>query len=254
LAILTLNTFEFDFDEYYSVLTSSFKTIKDNKLQNLIIDVRQNGGGNGNLISPLVDFLTDKPYITKSFSQIKASKAAVKCYTTHPIFINAIEQARKAEKESKEFLRLVDAILEKPPGTITNLPEEKVIPTVNENRFSGNLYVLASRNTFSAATGFCATIKDNKIGYIVGEETSDNPTDYGCIMLFELPNTRIKIQNSTLYSVRPAGYDDQHGVIPDFKVETTITEFINGTDKVMNYTYWLIANNQENNSVHSLKL
>lgn len=240
LAVITLNTFEFDFEEYDSLLSSSFKNIKDNELKNLIIDIRENGGGNGNLINPLVDYLTDKPYITTSSSQIKTSEATIKCYTTHPVFINAIEQARKAEKDSEKFLQFVDAFLENPAGTITNFPKEEAVPTINENRFTVNLYVLTSRHTFSAATGFCVTIKDNKIGSIVGEETSDNPTDFGCIMLFELPNTKINIQNSTLYSVRPAGYDDEHGIIPDFKVQSTFSEFINDTDKVMNYTYWLI--------------
>jgi C-terminal processing protease CtpA/Prc len=95
-------------------------------------------------------------------------------------------------------------------------------------------------NTYSAGTIFSAIIKDNNIGYIVGEETSDNPTIYACIMLFELPNTKINIQNSTEYSLRPAGYDDQHGVIPDFAVKQTYSEFLKGTDKVMNYAYWLI--------------
>ena len=242
LAVITLNTFEFDFEEYDSLLRSSFKSIKDNEIKNLIIDIRQNGGGNGNLINPLVDYLTDKPYITTAFSQIKTSEATLKCYTTHPVFINAIEQARKSEKNSEKFLQLVDAFLDTTPGTITNFPKEEALPTINENRFTSNLYVLTSRHTFSAATGFCVTIKDNKIGYIVGEETSDNPTDYGCIMLFELPNTKINIQNSTQYSVRPAGYNDEHGVIPDFIVKPTFSEFLNGTDKVMNYTYWMIEN------------
>jgi len=241
-AVMTINTFEWDFEEYDSLLYSSFKRVKDNNIANLIIDIRENGGGNGNLIGTLVDYLTDKPYITTSSSQVKTSEAAIKCYTTHPVFVNAIEQARKAEKDSEGFLKLVDCFLEKPAGTITSFPMEEVIPAYNENRFRGNLYVLTSHNTFSAATEFCVIIKDNKIGYIVGEETLDNPTDYGCIMLFELPNTRINIQNSTSYSIRPAGYDDSRGIIPDYRLKSSYSEFLNDEDKdkVMNYTYWLI--------------
>nr|NQU89652.1 hypothetical protein [Bacteroidota bacterium] len=65
-------------------------------------------------------------------------------------------------------------------------------------------------------------------------------------MLFELPNTKINIQNSAQYTVRPAGYDDERGVIPDFKVAPTYLDFINGYDKVLNYTYWLIDENITN--------
>ena len=246
LAVMNINTFEFDFEEYDSLLYNSFKSIKENNLKNLIIDVRENKGGNGNLLPTLINYLTDKPYISSASSLIKTSEATKICYTTHPVLVHAIEQARKAEKDSEDFLRLVDCFLEKPAGTITKFPKEEDFPSDNENRFLGNLYVLTSHNTYSAGTIFSAVIKDNTIGNIVGEETSDNPTIYACIMLFELPNTKINIQNSTQYSLRPAGYDDQHGVIPDFRVKQTYSEFLNGTDKVMNYAYWLIDENITN--------
>ena len=242
-AVMEINTFEFQFEEYDSLLRSSFKDIKQSGVNNLIIDVRANHGGNANLIGTLVDYLTDKPYITDAKSEVKTSEATKKCYTTHPIFVNAIEQARKAEGNSSDFMELVNCFLEQPAGTITTFPEEITIPKENEYRFNGRLFVLTSKETFSGGTGFSVIIKDNNIGYIVGNETSDNPTDYGCIMLFELPNTKINIQNSTQYTVRPAGYDDERGVIPDYKVVPTYFDMINGYDKVLNYTYWLIDEN-----------
>ena len=196
LAIMKINSFQLQFDKLDSLLCSSFKSIKENKIENLVIDIRDNGGGNANFVRTLVDYLTDKPYVLCAFSQIKSSEATMKCYTTHPIFVNAIEQARKAENDSNVFKKVSEAF-EKPYGTITSFNKEEIIPSEKANRFSGQLYVLAGRHTFSAATGFCVAIKDNKIGSIVGEETSDNPTDYGCIMLFSLPNTKINIQNST---------------------------------------------------------
>ncbi len=239
-ALLKINTFEFDYDRYDSLLTNAFIEIKRNKIENLIIDVRANSGGNGNLVGTFVSYLTDKPYIATSESQIKTSEATKLCFTTHPIFVNAIEQARKAEGDSPNFLKLVDCFLEGKPGTITTFPKEVITPKENQHRFNGQVYVLTSKDTFSAATQFSVTIKDNNLGYIVGEETSDNPTEYGCIMLFKLPHTQIIIQNSTQYNVRPAGYDDQRGVIPDFKVEPTFYDYINNYDRVLNYTYWLI--------------
>lgn len=245
-AVMEINTFEFQFEEYDSLLRSSFKDIKENGIANLIIDVRVNHGGNGNLIGTLVDYLTDKPYITDAKSEVKTSEATKHCYTTYPVFVNAIEQARKAEDNSSDFMELVNCFLEKPAGTITSFPQKITIPKENEYRFDGKLYVITSDETFSGGTGFSVIIKDNKIGYIVGNETSDNPTDYGCIMLFELPNTKINIQNSTQYTVRPAGYDDERGVIPDFKVVPTYFDLMIGYDKVLNYTYWLIDENIKN--------
>ncbi|MEN8251800.1 MAG: S41 family peptidase [Bacteroidota bacterium] len=249
LAVMEINTFEFQFERYDSLLKSSFNAIKQSGVNNLIIDVRANHGGNGNLIGTLVDYLTDKPYISDAKSEVKTSEATKECYTTHPIFVNAIEQARKAEDNSSDFIEFVNCFLEKPAGTITTFPEEITTPGENEYRFDGTLYVLTSANTFSGGTGFSVIIKDNDIGYIVGNETSDNPTDYGCIMLFELPNTKINIQNSTLYTVRPAGYDDGRGLIPDFKVIPTYRDLISGYDRVMNYTYWLIEEDIANQTI-----
>ncbi|OFX83971.1 MAG: hypothetical protein A2W99_03545 [Bacteroidetes bacterium GWF2_33_16] len=242
-ALLKLNTFHLDFDKYDSLLTHVFTEIQNSEIENLIIDVRENEGGNGNLVSTLVNYLTDKPYISSGGSQVKTSKATKLCYTTHPVLVNAIEQARKAEGDTPAFLKLVDCFLESDPGTITIFPEETITPKENQYRFSGQLYVLTSKDTYSAGTLFSAQIKDNNIGIIVGEETSDNPTMYACIMLFELPNTKINIQNSAQYSLRPGGFDDQRGVLPDFKVEPTYNDYINNYDRVLNYTYWLIDEN-----------
>jgi C-terminal processing protease CtpA/Prc len=223
-----------------SLLINVFKEIQKNEIENLIIDVRANPGGNGNLVGTLVNYLTDEPYVATSGSQVKTSEATKLCYTTHPVLVNAIEQARKAEGDKADFLKLVDCFLEAEPGTITTFPKEITTPEENQYRFNGQLYVLTSKQTFSSGTLFSAVIKDNSIGYIVGEETSDDPTGYACIMLFELPNTKINIQNSTQYSLRPAGFDDQRGVIPDFKVVPTHDDYINNFDRVLNYTYWLI--------------
>jgi hypothetical protein len=245
-ALLTLNTFHLDFDSYDSLLVHVFTEIQRNEIENLIIDVRANKGGNGNLVSTLVNYLTDKPYITTAGSQVKTSEATKLCYTTHPVLVNAIEQAIKAEGDKPEFLKLVDCFLEAEPGTLTSFPKEINTPEYNPLRFYGQLYVLTSKDTYSAGTLFSAIIKDNDLGTIVGEETSDNPTMYACIMLFELPNTKINIQNSAQYSLRPGGFDDQRGVLPDFKVKPTYRDYMNGYDKVLNYTYWLIDENIAN--------
>ena len=239
-ALLKLNTFHLDFDRYDSLLTNIFMELKENEIENLIIDVRENKGGNGNLVSTLLNYLTDKTYISSGGSQVKTSEATKHCYTTHPVLVNAIEQARKAEGDQPEFLKLVDCFLNENAGTLTTFPLETITPGENQNRFNGQLYVLTSKDTYSAGTLFSAQIKDNNLGIIVGEETSDNPTMYACIMLFELPNTKINIQNSAQYSLRPGGFDDQRGVLPDFKVEPTYYDYINNFDRVMNYTYWLI--------------
>lgn len=243
-AILTLNTFHSNYHEFDSLLYNGFKSIASQGIDNLIIDIRNNSGGNANLIGTLMNYLTESPYFQVSGSIVKTSEAAKQCFTTNPIFINAIEQARKAEKDSKQIDALMDCYLNKPLGALTTLKHSETIPTANkEFRFKGQLYALTGSRTFSAATGFATIIKDYHLGTIIGEETSDNPTDYGSIILFDLPNSGITIQNSTEYTIRPAGVDDGHGVIPDYIVSNTYSDLITGYDRIMDYALWMIKNN-----------
>jgi hypothetical protein len=247
IAIFSLNTFDLNYQEFDSILTSGFREIESQGINNLIIDIRKNSGGNSSFIVPLMDYLTDKPYYQLSKSEVKTSEAAKLCFTTNPIFINAIKQARKAEKDSEKIDLLEDCYLNKPFGTLTAIKQNEEIPTKDkEYRFRGQLYLLTSNSTFSAATGFASVIKDYSIGSIIGEETSDNPTDYGSIILFDLPNSKVTIQNSTEYTVRPAGFDDEHGVLPDYLISRTYSDLISGYDRVMDYATWMIKNTSIN--------
>ncbi|WP_235298730.1 S41 family peptidase [Portibacter marinus] len=65
-AILTISSFVYykwmNFDEFKTFIDSSFKVIAENDIQNLIIDVRFNGGGAPEASIHLLRYLMDKPF------------------------------------------------------------------------------------------------------------------------------------------------------------------------------------------------
>jgi hypothetical protein len=245
IAVMSINRFYKGNEEFQSFLDSSFAKIKEDNIENLVIDVRENHGLSVSFIPALMDYLTDKSYLEFSTTIVKSSKACQECLTTHPAYVGALKEIRK---DTSNYLNIIlDKMLANEPGTETKVINTYTTPSDNKKyRFNGNLYVLTSDETYAEATTFAAVIKDNKLGYIIGEETCDKACSYGFPILTELPNTRINIQIPATYVIRTAGYDDGRGVIPDFIVNATYSDYLKGNDKVMNYTYWLIGNNRNN--------
>ena len=62
--------------------------------------------------------------------------------------------------------------------------------------FDGNVYILTSVSTFSAAMDFAEYIKDNNLGTIIGEASGNNPSSYGDIVVFKLPNSGMQLSVS----------------------------------------------------------
>ncbi|CAH2213789.1 hypothetical protein [Tepidibacter aestuarii] len=64
-----------------------------------------------------------------------------------------------------------------------------------------------------------STVKDYKMGHLIGEETCRLATNYGDIYGFKLPNTGLSTFVSHKYFVRPNGLDTGKGVIPDYDIK-----------------------------------
>lgn len=71
------------------------------------------------------------------------------------------------------------------PWSINNKKEAHKNALDADLVFKGELYVLASANTFSSAQMFAVTAADNKIGKIIGEIPRNMPASYGDILVFQ---------------------------------------------------------------------
>jgi Peptidase family S41 len=185
-------------ERFQSFLKTTFAEIQAQRIKVLVIDLRQNGGGNSSLGDALLGYITDGPFRQFSSGSVKVSAQVAAYYNA-----NGWPPPWDA-----------DAAF----GSVVTTQTQWTQPETNELRFRGRVFVLIAYPTFSSATGFAATIKDLKLGVLVGEETRGHPTDFGDTYPFVLPNTQLEAGVSHKRFVRPGGFDDGRGVLPDVSV------------------------------------
>jgi len=196
--------------QFPAFLDSIFTIMIQEKTKNLIIDLRENGGGNSILGDEIFQYISKVP-----FSQ--AGKTITKYSNIQKQFY---EQYRKDGNLSFLTESEFNTIVSHKPGTIT-ISEDTLIPLRNNNsRFNGNVYVLTSINTFSSASMFAWCFHKFNMGVIVGEETGGYIVGFGDVIFSSLPKSNITLEISSkefyLYGTTD---NDRHGVIPDYQVK-----------------------------------
>jgi hypothetical protein len=88
----------------------------------------------------------------------------------------------------------------------------------DELLFSGDVYVLTSVQTYSAATIFSFMISDNGIGKIVGEASGQVPSFYAGVLPFQTPNAKLQLGVSGGFSRRPDKSKCELFLEPDYPV------------------------------------
>jgi hypothetical protein len=84
--------------------------------------------------------------------------------------------------------------------------------------FSGNVYVLTSTDSFSAAMDFATLLSDNGLCMVVGEIPGNMPSSYGDILYFQTPNALLVFTVSYKYFIRPDESKSDLPLIPDVQV------------------------------------
>lgn len=192
-AILELNSFGFyekkEKNEYRNFLDSAFREIKENRIQNLVIDVRRNGGGLESLVWDLFQYISPVPFQTAGPSINKVSETVKNAYN--------LEEQTGIYIFSNELISLRE----------------------NPLRFSGNCYLLTSNFTFSSAKALAWGFRYFDMGTIIGEETGGMIVAYGNVFDDCLPNTKLPYGVSRWkYYCYGATEDQKHGVIPDIVI------------------------------------
>ncbi len=202
-AYLHSGNFSGDEKLYQSFIDSAFVEIKQQKSKNLIIDLRNHGGGDDSFGDYLVSYFADKPFKWNSQFTLKTSK-----------FVK--EHARKNYDTTNVFWQ--KALAHK-DGEVYSYEFENYQPQPKKKRFKGKVYVLINRQSHSQSAVTAAQIQDYKFGTIVGEETGDFPSLYASILQYSLPNTKISIDVSKGYIVRINGSKKEEGVVPDIFIK-----------------------------------
>jgi len=234
--LFTYNAFEDTRGEFSSFLKAMFSQAKEQDVKNLIIDLRNNQGGNSFYGDELLGYLTSKPFFQLSHSDVTIS-----------------------EELKDNFIRYIPAFLRWLPiqylhpllkplwlgkmGKVVTLTIEQTVPddpAGNSLRFSGNIFVLIGPGTMSSASLFAATIRKYNIASLFGESAGGYATHYGNVITTYLPNTGIKLSMPTSIN-----YGNSKGpIIPNIVVEQTLTDLIQNQDTLLNFVNNKIRLNQ----------
>ena len=144
-----------DFISSQNELATILPKIVENKYKNLIIDLRNNGGGGVAPAFELAKFIVNKTVNVGYFvtNKLKYSGYNPKLFETLP---------KVKPKTTKEFL----TILKKGKGA------KLIFSKSNEPIFLGNLYVLTNKYTGSTCEPIVYLLKTNKRATIIGENTA----------------------------------------------------------------------------------
>ncbi len=213
--------------DFTKTLHTSFQRIDSARSKTLIIDLRDNDGGNERYGLLLYSYLTNKPFI--GYLQIDFR-------TTRFDFRHLTTTSWLQYKTFKLLLRhrkLNDTtyLLTNSKATRIHLPQPKT--------FQGKVYVLINRGSFSTTSDFTSLAQSNGIAEFVGEETGGsyfgNSSNFN--FLLTLPNTRIKINLPVArYQTNVApGHAPGRGTIPEHPIVYGGNDILTGKDKELEF-------------------
>lgn len=171
-------------------------TILQKPYSNLIIDLRDNTGGNFKSASLIANFLTDKEFISGFFPNKKWHQ----------------EYNRLPNKQDFEKFSIID-------GDSTNINSEYgfyISSKSNENSFKGNVYFLVNKKTGSTAEALVIGAKEYGFAKIIGENTAGALLNAKQFKIDEDIMLVAPINDFISYN----GYRvDQKGIEPDIKLK-----------------------------------
>ncbi|WP_306521787.1 S41 family peptidase [Rheinheimera sp.] len=194
-AYLKLGTFSWPDEQEIGVFTKdAFGKIQQSRAKTLIIDVRENRGGNDSAwIDHVLPYLAERPFRVGSWNtkKVVASRASA----TEPAGL-------VIESEFKTWYQ----------------PHLS-----NPLRFTGKVIVLTGRRTYSSAVQFCNVMQDFGFATLVGEGSYARSRSTGGIQFFTLPHSKLKIIVPRFWSARPQGGFTEQLLTPDWLMPDDIT-------------------------------
>ena len=185
-----------DEERMRAFLDSAFTLIHERGIDDLIIDIRQNGGGSSMVGDEFFQYISPVP-----FQQFGG------------VIVKVSERMKNYFLEHRNF-NYPDSV-----GIRTSFVENLKELRENPLRFDGNIVLLTSNFSFSSAAGFSWAFKHFEMGTVVGEETGGLAVCFGDVIPQLLPNSGIHIGVSHKKFYQFGATDKNvHGTIPDYEV------------------------------------
>ncbi|EHQ26109.1 S41 family peptidase [Mucilaginibacter paludis] len=192
----------FDWNGFKNFADSAFRVIKEKHVQNLIINLIDNGGGDSDVGDALFQYLLNKPFT--QYAKVIGKNSAL------------LKQRLREHRLNKPLDSADKVLLARPNGSLDTQYVDQISIGNTPLRFNGRVILLVNIETYSSASDFAQCFKYYNRGIIIGEETGGLIKSYGDIVTTHLPNTGLELTiSSKLYYNVGANENDWRGVIPD---------------------------------------
>ena len=199
----------------------SFKTIHQQNIQNLVIDLRENGGGKVFNSIVLTKYLSDHSFKVGD-SVVAISRKLEYGRYIHPAMIYWFAMNFGAHKMKDGLIHF-------------RYYEKKIFEPKEKYHFNGHVILVQGGFSFSATTMFISSLKGQKNTTLVGEETGGGYYGNSAMYLptIRLPNSGIQVglplYRLVIDSTRPRG----RGIMPDIEIAPSSGALKNGVDLKM---------------------
>lgn len=193
VGIMDFRSFE-NQDKMKTFADSMFTTLRKRGIRDLIIDIRENGGGASTVGDILLQYFTPKPFIQMEKVLIRITP------TTRRLMWDG----------------------DMTPGIYYHVtPEDKFHKPLSreEGFYDGKVWLLTSNKTFSSAGSFAWAAQVFGASTLVGETTGGMNVAYGDVLGYNLPVSGITCGISyKRFWKHNADENDIHGAIPEYQV------------------------------------
>jgi C-terminal processing protease CtpA/Prc len=216
-ALLSINTFSSG--RLIHFFNKSFRQIKRQGISNVVVDLRLNSGGSVMACTRLSQYLVNKPFrVADTVSAIARSFPGKKYIKPWFVYWLSMHFSGKRLSDGKIHFRFFEKHFYNP---------------TRKNHFEGDIYLLTSGYTFSAATLVTNYLKGQANVTVVGEETGGG--SYGNSAMFlptiTLPNTGVRV-TLPLFRMVFNGLKPKsgRGILPDVEVGPSSVYIKKGVD------------------------
>lgn len=201
----------------------AFANINARDTDKLIIDLRDNGGGDEEPTIELFSHLHDKPFQFYKDVYLKERKIPNgKSYEDNISLLNIYARFITKKQKGKYVL--------KAKGLKSYAPAKE--------QYSGKVLVLTDAHSFSATGEMSAILKEHNRAIFIGEELGGNPNQNtsGAMLVLNLPHSKVRaVVPVVVFEMNVTFENSGRGVIPDYPIRNSIEDEISGKDAVMKF-------------------